>query len=257
MKANVQIIYDWLDRIAPFELQEDFDNAGLQTGFPEQTVSRVLLALDVTPEVILEAEELGAELIISHHPLIFFALRSLNEQDYIASTVCRLVRAGISLISAHTNLDQSEKYSGGIAAAKLLSLKETRRAGKYLVLGNLQSPVSACDLKELIAASLKAPVLQFGESKQLITTVAIGAGAYSEGFEEARKAGAQVLLTGEVRHHNAVEATARGIVLYEGGHYATEAIMLGPLADGLQKVMDRLEYSLQVHVSWHIPYRLG
>ena len=256
MKANVQTIFDWLDSVAPFDLQEDFDNAGLQAGSPGKPVDRVLIALDVTPEVVQEAAQMKADLIISHHPLIFSPLKSLNEEGYVASTLCQLVRADISLISAHTNLDQSLEYSGGAAIAKLMDLHKNAKLGKYLVTGELKSPLAATRLKELISLRLKAPVLQFGETGRLIHTIAIGPGAYSEGIHEALLAGADALLTGEVRHHHAVEAASRGLILFEGGHYATEAVMLKPLADGLQKAMDRLKYTLQVHVSRHLPYRL-
>ena len=256
-QATVQNIYDWLNSIAPFETQEDFDNAGLQAGLPGAKVSNVLLTLDVTEEVIKETESIGAELIISHHPLIFTPLSSLNEQDLIASLIARLIRGRTALIAAHTNLDQSETFSGSFAVAELLGLDKIHKQGKYLFIGELPAPVTADALKDRAGFALSAPVLRFGDPEQSITRLAIAGGSYSEGLHEALNAGAQALLTGEVRHHHAVEASAKGLVLFEGGHFVTEQPMLPKLAAGLQMAMDTLKYKVRVHVSRCVPYRLG
>ncbi len=256
-KATVQTVYDWIDSIAPFAWQEEFDNAGIQTGDPGQEVSRLLVALDVTKEVVREAHSLGAELILSHHPVLFSPLHSMNEKEYVPGILVSLIRSGISLIAAHTSIDQSEDFSAGIAVARLLSLKNVRRQGKYLFIGELEKPVTAGEYQGVISGRLNGPALLFGDPGQHIATLAVAGGAYSEGWQEAMDAGAQAFLTGEVRHHHAVEAISRGLVFYEGGHYATEAPMLSPLATGLQNAMDKLNYSLRVHVSRCIPYDLG
>lgn len=256
-KATVKTVYDWLDSVAPFASQEEFDNAGLQAGNPGQEVSHLLITLDVTKEVIREACNLGAELILSHHPVLFSSLRSMNEEHYVPGILASLIRSGISLIAAHTSIDQSEDYSASLAVARLLQLRNIRRQGKYLFVGELEKPDQAKTLQGSIGNILGSHALLFGEPSQHISTLAVAGGAYSEGLLEALDAGAQALLSGEVRHHHAVEAVSRGLVLYEGGHFATEAPMLGPLAAGLQKAMDTLQYSVRVHVSKCIPYILG
>lgn len=256
-QATVQIIRDWLNSVAPFDTQEEFDNAGLQAGHPDWKVSKTLLCLDLTEEVVEEAETLGAELIIAHHPLIFSPLSSLNEQDYTASLMVKLIRGRSAFIAAHTNMDQSSVFSGSFAIAELLMLSEIRRKGKYLFIGELPELLTAETLKERICSVLSAPVLCFGNPGQLISRLAVAGGSYSEGFHEALEAGAQALLTGEVRHHHAVEASARGLVLYEGGHFATEQPMLPNLAAGLQNAMDTLRYDMRVYVSRCVPYRMG
>ena len=108
---TVQSFYELLDRIAPFDTQADFDNSGLLVGSPRQEVHTVLLCLDVTENVIDEAVRLDAELIISHHPLMFSPRRRLTDEDYEGRLLRRLVREDISLIAAHTCLDQAP---GGI-----------------------------------------------------------------------------------------------------------------------------------------------
>lgn len=253
---TVKGVYDWINTVAPFETQEEFDNSGMQVGDPDSPVTNILLTLDVTGEVISEAVKLGSDLIISHHPLIFTPQKDMVLTRHVPKLLAGLIENKIALISAHTNLDQSDQYSGTVTTAKLLGLKNIRRASPYLFLGDLEKPLTDHELRKLISANLKVPARQYGQSDSLIRTLGIAGGAYSEGHEEARAAGAQAYLTGEVRHHHAVEANEAGFLVYDCGHYATESPMLQPLAFGLQLMANELKYNLQVHVSGSVPYRL-
>ena len=125
--ATVREIYQYLDGLAPFSLQMEFDNAGFLVGRGERAVSKILVSLDITEEVAEEAAELGAELIVSHHPVIFRPLKKLEQ----GSVVWELARAGISAICAHTNLD---KARGGVndCLAAALGLEQV---GNYAVEG--------------------------------------------------------------------------------------------------------------------------
>ena len=104
---TVQQIYDWIDQRAPFETQASFDNAGLLTGSGSQTVHGILVALDVTDAVLEEAEALKADLIITHHPLMFGGRKRMTEDDYEGRLLCRMIRGHMAHIAAHTNLDQA------------------------------------------------------------------------------------------------------------------------------------------------------
>ena len=106
--TSIQNIFDELCRIAPLELQMDFDNAGFQFGRADREVHRALLSLDVTDEVAEEARVLGAELIVSHHPLFFSPLKSVCDTEAVQRRVLFLIENGIGLISMHTNLDIAE-----------------------------------------------------------------------------------------------------------------------------------------------------
>ena len=117
--ATVKEICDYLNKIAPFYMKMDFDNVGFLAGFRDAEVSRVLTALDITGEVIAEAEELGAELIVSHHPLIFHPVKSVTDGDPLGRKLIRLLRGGMSAICLHTNLDAAE---GGVNDALMESL---------------------------------------------------------------------------------------------------------------------------------------
>lgn len=253
---TVQHILDWLNEIAPFDSQEEFDNSGLQLGRRDQQVDGVLLALDVTAAVIQEAVDQNVQLIITHHPLLFHPQSQLDLARHTPQLVARLLKADISLIAAHTNLDKSENHSASLAVARMLGLTNIRRAGDYLFLGDFTAPKSANELQEQIATCLQVPARCYGPSDKKVLTLAVAGGAFSEGYLEAQQAGAQALLTGEVRHHHAIEAMEAGILLYDGGHAGTELPLLSPLALGLQSMADAVQYPLQVYVAGSTPYPL-
>lgn len=241
---TVKAVYDWVDGFAPFQSAEDYDNAGLLTGRFDTPVTRILTALDCTMETVEEARRLGAELILTHHPLMFRARKNLREDDPEGQVLCALIRSHIALISAHTNLDRAP---GGIndVLAQLFSLTGMRGEG-FLRCGELPAKMTAGGLQDLASRLLNAPVRLYGSQDMKIETLATGGGAYDEGFMEAAALGAQAYLTGEVRHHNALSAVAQGMVLLEGGHFATEAPGFAAFGGCLQKGLDRLQYSVEV-----------
>jgi len=252
MTLTVKAVYDWVDDFAPFQTAEAYDNVGLLTGHFDANVTRILIALDCTMEVAEEARRLHAELILTHHPLLFHARKNLREDDPEGQVLCKLIRNHISLISAHTNLDRAV---GGIndVLGQLFSLKIMQGEG-FLRSGKLQSIITAGELKDLTARLLNAPVRLYGSPDKQIEILAVGSGAYDEGFKEAAALGAQAYLTGEVHHHNALAAVAQGMVLLEGGHYATEAPGLRAFGDCLQKGLDGLQYSVAVNHFAGVPY---
>ena len=149
MYATVQTIEDLLNELAPMETAESYDNVGALVGRRDARVSIILVALDCTLDVVREAQSMGAELIVTHHPLLFHARKNLMEEDAEGKILCELVRANLNLVSAHTNLDQTE-LSGSACCAKLLRLQNIRKASDYLFLGELETPMTAGDLEERI-----------------------------------------------------------------------------------------------------------
>ena len=121
MQATVNDFVSKLQEMAPFENAEPYDNVGLLIGQGSRPVTKVLIALDATEEVVDEAIQIGAELIITHHPLFFRARKNLVENDPEARIVCKIVRNNLNLISAHTNLDKSE-FSGSIIHVEEMKL---------------------------------------------------------------------------------------------------------------------------------------
>lgn len=247
--ATNKVIYDLIQALAPFESQADFDNAGLLIGGMDQEVTRILLALDASPQVVSEAIAKGAQLLITHHPLMFHSIKEIRDEEYEGALLTEIIRARLSLISAHTNLDQSA-IGAGVLIADALHLNNIHSAeDKYIFLGELSKPQTAQALGRRISRVLGHPVICYGALDKTIRMLAIAGGAYDEGYLAAKAAGSDALLTGEVRHHNAVAAAETGFVLYAGGHYQTEVWMMRSLCGYLQKELDALEYHVEVYAS--------
>ena len=229
--AAVRDVYDWLNQIAPFDTAESYDNAGLLLGSMSAPAERILVALDATPAVIDEAIAHQAQLIVTHHPLMFHAAKNLLEDDYEGHVIRTLIQHNISLIAAHTNLDQSPVYSGSAVLAELLHLQNVRQEG-FIFLGDVpEGETTAGRLRQRIAQAENEYIYLYGDADTPIRTLAICGGAFDEGYLQARQLGAQAYLTGEIRHHNAIAAVGSGFVLFGGGHYGTEAVLVPKLAE--------------------------
>ena len=252
MSVTVRKIEELIGEIAPYETAESYDNAGLLLGSREQEITKVLIALDATMDVAEEAVRLGAQLIITHHPLMFHARKNLVEEDMEAKILCFLIRHHIALLSAHTNLDQTF-YSGSAACARLLGMKNVRQED-FLFIGELPEEMTAERLRERISAILPAQARLYGGESIPVRTLAICGGSYDEGWKQAKALGAQAFLTGEVRHHNALEAAMNGFALLDGGHYGTEAPLVPYLAEYLQNRADVVEWGIEVYPSQSVPF---
>lgn len=247
---TVQWLYDWLDNLAPFDSAEDYDNSGLITGRMDQPVTNILMALDCTEQVIEEAAERNANVLITHHPLLFHPRRNLREEDWEGRLLCGLVRNRIALISAHTSLDRAK---GGVndVLARRLGLKGVQGTD-YLRLGSLPGTMTAKDLQAFCALTLGAPVRLYGSPDAPVSVLAVGSGAFSGGWKLAKEA--QAYLTGEVKHNDAMEAVGSGMVLLEAGHYATEAPVMDELARSLQNAIHKVQWKVNVYQTNHMPY---
>lgn len=246
-------IYRWLDSIAPFETQEGFDNAGLLIGDREKAVSRIVFTLDLSETVVEEAAAFGAELIITHHPIIFSPLRRIDYQTPFGRMLIRLTGAGISVISAHTNWDKAPGGVGDTLAA-LLGLSDIRPLDDYVRLGTLESPVTAAAFARKAAAALGFAPRWYGDADRLLRTVAVAGGSYGEGYEPALEAGADAFLTGEIKHHEILDAIAKGLTIYDGGHHATEQPAMPVLAEKLHAACRENGWQIETRLSMAPPF---
>ena len=241
---TVQNIYDLLDAVAPFEAQEAYDNSGLLVGSRNQEVTGVLFALDVTEAVIREAASLGANLIVTHHPLMFDPVRRVTDQTFEGKMVMRLIQQGISLIACHTCLDRAP---GGIndALAECCALLDVEGEG-FVRAGNLPQPMKAGELKEYLAAALDTDVRLMGNPEIMVSRLGLCSGAGGSEWQEAAALGAEAFLSGEVKHHLALAMADAGIPCFECGHFATEQPGIFALADALQSALNQVEYRLAI-----------
>lgn len=218
---TVRDALDWLNAAAPFDTAEDFDNVGLLIGDERLPVQNVIFGLDATPALVREAVRLHAQLIVTHHPLLFHPLRRIHYADPIGQAVSEIVENRMSLIAAHTNWDKAE---GGVSdsLASLLELKEIRRADDYLRIGRLPSPMSPEAFCAFAGEKLGLSPRLYGRGEDQITWVAAAGGAYGEAEAAAAPAGAQAFVVGEIHHHEIIDAAARGLWVLDSGHHATE-----------------------------------
>ena len=236
--STVTHIYDTIDRLAPFWLTMDFDNTGILVGDRNREVSCALLALDCTPAVVEQARQLGAQLIITHHPVIFHPLKRVNED----AVVYQLIRSDIAVISAHTNLDIAQ---GGVndALASAIGLRDCRglellneQTGAWLGrIGTLPEPLSPEAFAAHVKSCLNAASVKFSAAPRVIRTVALCSGSGADCLDAAISAGADALLTSEVKQHEYLAAAAAGISIFDAGHFDTEDIVIEPLRDYLAK----------------------
>lgn len=213
-----------IEAVAPRELQESYDNAGLQCGDPRLEVSRVLTCLDVTEEVIEEAHRRQCQLVVAHHPLLFRGVKCIDPtRDYISRTLLRAIGYGIGIYAAHTNLDRAQ---GGInhTLAQLLGLTDVEPMSDCGVYGRLPRPMSATELLDHISLTLGHAHLRYNREAAVagksFATLALCGGAGGEFIAEAEALNVDAFLTGEVRYHDYFGHASMLIV--EGGHFETE-----------------------------------
>ena len=225
--ATVQKIYEEMQRMAPLELAESWDNPGLLVDCGGE-VSRVLVALDVTAETLAEAEQNGCQLIVTHHPVIFHPLKKLSPADL----PFQLVQKGISAICMHTNLDAAP---GGVndVLADLLRIENRRDfADNCGRIGTLNVPTTAQQLAETCSRMLHTHC-KFVEADHPVEKLAEVSGAGGSYLQQAIDEGADCLVTGEAAHHIAILAKQKGVGLVVAGHWGTEHPVVFALADAL------------------------
>ncbi len=247
---TVHDIFTALDTWAPVALQMDFDNAGFLVGETEQSVSRILVALDITEEVVREAVEQGAQLIVSHHPVIFHPLRSVTDGDPTGRTVRALVQNHISAVCMHTNLDVAR---GGVndALARVLALADTvplepggtDETGEPCGLGRIgtwpDGPQPLAVFADHVKKALKTPGLRCHDADRPVQRVAVGGGACGSSLHTAAAQGCDTFVTADLKYNDFLDAKAIGLNLIDAGHFPTENVICEPLADYLRRMLPK------------------
>ncbi len=241
--TTIQDIFDSLCRLAPLELQMDFDNAGFQIGHAGRPVHRVLLALDVTDTVVSEAGELGAELILSHHPLIFKPLRAVCDSSPVQRRVLTLIENGIGLISMHTNLDITE---GGVndVLIRLLGAEPEKAldAAGCGRIGTLPEAVPLDDFLMRCRDCLHARALRYVSGGRAVSRLAVMGGGGSGSLEDAAKEGCDTFVTADISYHQFQLAADLGINLIDADHFYTENPIICTLAGKLREEFPDVDF---------------
>ena len=242
-KVTVGDVYRLIDEFAPFSTQDKFDNAGLLVGSMEDEADRIEVCLDITRQAVEEATAKGAQLIVSHHPVIFHKLSALESCD----PVYLLAKHGISAICAHTNVDMAKNGISDVML-ELLGFKGEARVLEpvhsdgtgYGRIVELDIAAEAEELAQRCKKAFGCKVVRYYNSKKNIKVVGVcsGAGGSEEHVAHAAKMGCDALITGDVKHSGFIEAANRGITLIDAGHFHTENIICEPLAAMLRERLD-------------------
>ena len=247
---NIKELFTRLEAVLPRSLCSTWDNDGLAC-CPDSAreVRRVLLALDVTDEVVDRAVKGGFDLILTHHPLMFRGVKALTDTAPTSGKLIRLVRAGIGAISLHTRLDAAQ---GGVndTLALLLGLQDvvpfgTAEDGELGRIGRLTAPRTARTFAEFVAKKLGTPAVLLAGGDTEITTVALVGGEGGDFVDAAIAAGAEVFLSGRIGYHRMLDAVESGISLIEAGHFATERPVLARMEEILRDVDPDLEIEVE------------
>ncbi len=253
---KIQKIYNFLCDFAPPQLAESWDNIGLQVGNLQDEVSKALISLDLTEEVLWEAVDKDAHLVITHHPLFFKPIQCLDDSQ-VTTRLARLAsNMDITVLSFHTNLDATQNGLNDLLAkqlglkncAALIASQDPKKpkAGLGRV-GKLSKKISLQDLLEKISSKLKLDNIRYaGSPNHQVQKVAVMTGSGAGFFNEALAAGADVLVTGDLKYHQALDAIAQGICIIDIGHFAGEIGMVQLVAEKLKAWAKKQQYTLEV-----------
>lgn len=252
--ASVKEIYDYLDSRAPFSLQMDFDNSGFLVGHGDAIVNKIMVALDITQEVVAEAIKAQCQLIVTHHPIIFRPARSITDRDPTGRCLLALTENHIAAICAHTNLDVVE---GGVndALAQKLKLAQVEflhqdgidpQGRPYGVgrVGIVNGFNSAKEFASFIQNQLGADGIRLEDAGRAVQKIAIGGGACGEYMKEAFEKGCDTFVTADVKYNTFLDARALGINLIDAGHFSTENVVCPILAQWLLQGLPNVEVIL-------------
>ena len=226
MQYKVKDVTKVIEEFAPLSIQEKWDNSGLCVGSPEASVGSVLFGLDCTPELVDEAIECGADMIVTHHPLIFSGLKKISPDDMVGEAVFKAIKAGISIYAAHTNADKVIAGVSGAMAAKLglknvEILSEDGEGTGLGVVGELSEPMTAQQMVEMVKERFALKTVKASKPVEgEITKVAMCGGSGGSLISAAKAAGAQLYISGDISYHNFF--TPEGFMLMDIGHYESE-----------------------------------
>ncbi len=241
-------VIEELEQLSPPSFAEDWDNSGLMCGRMKKEIHTILLSVDATDEVVEEAILSEVDLLVTHHPLIFTKISHITEDDIVGRRLLKLIGADISCYAMHTNFDVM-----GMAdeAADRLDLRDRdvmkvtyedsiSREGIGRV-GNLPSEMSLRECAEMVKEVFNIDSVRiFGNPDRRIRRAAISPGSGKKMSEDALLGGAEVLITGDIDHHDGIDSVAKGLSIIDAGHYGIEKIFVPYMKDYFRKKMPEM-----------------
>ena len=233
----VKDIYNYINKIAPYDEMEDWDNSGFILGDIKKKVKTVVMSLDATKAAVAFSKSVDADLLLTHHPIIFGGVKKIKSD----SAIYQLINNDIACMCAHTSFD---KANGGINdnLALLLELKNTRKLENgYVVVGELENEMSIDDFATFVSNSLDVHALRYTDTDKMIKTVALGGGACGEFIDDAMQ-NADCFVTSDLKYHQMLDASEENFALINAGHFETENKAFLMLKNKLEKEFEQVEF---------------
>lgn len=262
MTMKVSDIIGIMEKIAPVALAEKWDNSGLQAGNADWSVHKIRVALDPLPGVVARAVEDNVDLLITHHPLIFTPLKSVDFSTGTGSVIWQCARHEMSVFSAHTNLDiawggLNDLLAGMLGIKSSVPLLEgwecadcpSKSQGLGRV-GELAEETSLKALAGMVKERLNSRFVRItGDPEMLVSRVALCTGSGSGLMKEFLGSGAQVYISGDLKYHDARDAEAAGVGLIDAGHFPSEHIVVENLRSRLERALVDCGHDILVDAS--------
>lgn len=241
----------WLEEKHPPKAAEEWDNVGLLAGNDEKEVTHVFLALDLTEDVLTQAIEAGADMIITHHPMIFSGIKKINNHTSIGRRLLTLMKNEIPYYAMHTNYDifgmaDLSAARLGLTEMRVLSVTEGEEdsAAGFGRVGKLPCSMTLAQCaRHVKECNCLSDVRLYGNPLTQVEIAAVCTGSGKSMIKDAIKAGAQVYITGDIDYHTAVDAAAEGLALIDAGHYGTEYIFAEDMKKELEAAFSELTIS--------------
>lgn len=256
MIPKLKDFLDLLEQIAPARLAEPWDNTGLQVGSYYQEVRKIILALDPTLNALTSASKTGAQVLLTHHPLIFKPISRLEIHGYPQNVIFQALKSEIAVVAVHTNLDVARggmndilAHMLGLQHVEVLSKTDEEKGVGLGRIGDLPEPTEFSCVVNSIKKALRVEKPGIvGQGDHLVRRLAVVAGSGGSLVSLASEKGADILVTGEVSHHHALEAKSLGIALIDGGHFHTEKAAFRNFAGRLMEVLTGKGWETTVEV---------
>ena len=246
-------VIELLEKQSPKSYACDWDNVGLLVGREDKEIQKIYIALDATDEAIEEAIANGADMLLTYHPMIFKGMKRVTQEDFIGRRIIRLIQNDMVYYAMHTNFDVmgmadlAADYLG-ISDTRVLEITSVSETGEEGIgrYGSLKKEMTVRECCEEVKQAFSLEnVKVFGDLERKVKTAAISPGSGKSVISNALQAGVDVLITGDIDHHEGIDAVAQNMTVIDAGHYGVEHIFIPYMEQYLKREAKELEIAVQ------------
>lgn len=247
---NTGMIIEKLAKEYPLSMAMSWDNPGLQVGHLDKPVQKVYVALDATEEIVEECAAWGADLLVTHHPLLMSGIRRVCSEDMLGKKILIMAEHGISHYAIHTNYDvvkmtELAEHALQLKATEVLEITGSYEDGRAFGIGCtgiLPTEMTARECCEYVKQAFHLPSVRlFGNLEEKVQRIAVSPGSGKSMIAPALNAGVQLLITGDIGHHDGIDAVDQGLLVMDAGHYGVEHLFVAQMSDYLKEIFPNLE----------------